>query len=192
MSGKAPDFVTRQGPEKWTVLVWAKPGGSVDAAEGVMDGRLMVKVRAKAVDNKANEAIAAFLARRLGLKPRQVEVVAGRTGRRKTVAVTSRMEPDWSVLASMRGTPQLQAEKGDRTMEARDLELISTYGEKDAELKALYEEHVSYEKILEKMEGKPFLTPAEELEIKEIKKKKLAGKTKLEAILMKYRKSEEN
>ncbi|MFZ5810484.1 MAG: DUF465 domain-containing protein [Thermodesulfobacteriota bacterium] len=77
-------------------------------------------------------------------------------------------------------------------MEARDLELISTYGEKDAELKALYEEHVSYEKILEKMESKPFLTPAEELEIKEIKKKKLAGKTKLETILMKYRKSEEN
>ncbi|QLA16432.1 DUF465 domain-containing protein [Desulfolutivibrio sulfoxidireducens] len=77
-------------------------------------------------------------------------------------------------------------------MEARDLELISTYGEKDAELKALYEEHVSYEKILEKMENKPFLTPAEDLEVKEIKKKKLAGKTKMETILTKYRKSEEN
>jgi uncharacterized protein YggU (UPF0235/DUF167 family) len=99
VSGDAPVFVARQGPEKWTVLVWAKPGGSVAAAAGVVDGRLTVKVRAKAVDNKANEAIAAFLARRLGLRPRQVEVVGGRTGRRKTVAVTSRTEPDWSALA---------------------------------------------------------------------------------------------
>ena len=77
-------------------------------------------------------------------------------------------------------------------MEARDLELISIHGENDAELKALYEEHVSYEKILEKMESKPFLTPAETLELKEIKKKKLAWKTKMEAILTKYRKTEEN
>jgi len=99
VSGIAPTFVSRQGPDRWTVLVWAKPGGSVDAVDGVLDGRLMVKVRAKAVDNKANQAVAAVLAERLGLRARQVEVVSGRTCRRKTVAVTAPEEPDWGVLA---------------------------------------------------------------------------------------------
>ena len=99
MSGITPEFVSRQEPGKWAVRVWAKPGGSADVVDGVLDGRLMVKVRAKAVDNKANQAIAAVLADRLGLRARQVEVVSGRTGRRKTVAVTAPEEPDWSVLA---------------------------------------------------------------------------------------------
>jgi uncharacterized protein YggU (UPF0235/DUF167 family) len=99
VSGDAPEFVNRQGPQQWTVLVWAKPGGSTDMVDGVLDGRVVVKVRAKAVDNKANQAVAAVLADRLGLRSRQAEVVSGRAGRRKTVAVTAPEEPDWSVLA---------------------------------------------------------------------------------------------
>jgi uncharacterized protein len=76
-------------------------------------------------------------------------------------------------------------------MEQRDLDLIATYGEADPELKSLYEEHVAFEKILEKMEGKAFRTPSEETELREIKKKKLSGKTRIETLLRKYRKAEE-
>lgn len=76
-------------------------------------------------------------------------------------------------------------------MDQRDLELIGKYAEADPELKSLYEEHVAFEKILDKMEGKPFLTPSETTELKEIKKKKLTGKTRIETLLMKYRKAED-
>lgn len=76
-------------------------------------------------------------------------------------------------------------------MDQRDLELIAKYGEADPELKSLYEEHRAFEKILDKMEGKPFLTPSEETELREIKKKKLTGKTRIETLLMKYRKAED-
>ena len=75
-------------------------------------------------------------------------------------------------------------------MDQRDQELVAKYSEADPELKSLYEEHVAFEKILEKMESKPYLTPAEETELKEIKKKKLSGKTRIEALLAKYRKAE--
>lgn len=75
-------------------------------------------------------------------------------------------------------------------MDQRDQELVAKYSEADPELKSLYEEHVAFEKILDKMESKPFLTPAEETELKDIKKKKLAGKTRIEALLAKYRKAE--
>jgi len=76
-------------------------------------------------------------------------------------------------------------------MDSRDLELIAKVGESDAELRALYDEHIAYEKLIEKLENKPYLNPTELLEVKELKKKKLAGKTRMESLLIKYRKVEE-
>ncbi|MUM78371.1 DUF465 domain-containing protein [Pseudodesulfovibrio sp. F-1] len=72
-------------------------------------------------------------------------------------------------------------------MEAKDLELIEMYGAEDPELMALWEQHVVYEKMLDKMEAKSFLSPTEAQEVKELKKKKLAGKTKMQSLLDKYR-----
>ena len=46
-------------------------------------------------------------------------------------------------------------------MEAQDLELLEKYASADPELKTLWEEHMLYEKQLEKLEAKPFKTPAE-------------------------------
>jgi len=72
-------------------------------------------------------------------------------------------------------------------MEQYELELVAKYGENDPELKALWDEHIAFEKKLEKFENKPFLTPAEEMEMKDLKKKKLSGKTRMQAILEKYK-----
>ncbi|GAB7022947.1 hypothetical protein [Salidesulfovibrio brasiliensis] len=75
-------------------------------------------------------------------------------------------------------------------MEARDIELVEKLQEEDGEVKALYDQHLQYEQLLNQLESKSYLSSAEEQEVKEIKKKKLAGKTKLQAILEKYRESE--
>ena len=73
-------------------------------------------------------------------------------------------------------------------MEERDLQIIEQYGETDSELKALWEEHMLFERQLAKFEGKVYLTPDEEQEMKTLKKQKLEGKTKLAAALDKYKK----
>ncbi|MBP9943749.1 MAG: DUF465 domain-containing protein [Desulfomicrobium sp.] len=75
-------------------------------------------------------------------------------------------------------------------MEQQDLELIAANLGHDEELKSLWEEHVGFEKILERYSGKTVLSPAEELEVKEYKKKKLAGKTRIQALLQKYKHQE--
>lgn len=75
-------------------------------------------------------------------------------------------------------------------MEAKDLELIEKYGANDTQLKALWDQHTTYEKMLDKLESKTYLSPTETQEMKELKKKKLAGKTKLQSLLDEYRKSE--
>lgn len=72
-------------------------------------------------------------------------------------------------------------------MESQDVELIQRHLSRDKVLAALYEEHVSYEKKLAKLDNKLFLTPEEEMTRKELQKKKLKGKDLIETILKKYR-----
>ena len=73
-------------------------------------------------------------------------------------------------------------------MEEHDLKRLEKYAPTDPELKALWEEHMLYEKQIEKLESKPYLTPAEDQELKALKKQKLAGKTRLHVMLDRYEK----
>ncbi len=73
-------------------------------------------------------------------------------------------------------------------MEERDAKIVEQYGESDPELRALWDEHMLFERQLAKFKDKAFLTPAEEQEMKLLKKQKLEGKTKLAAALDKYKK----
>jgi uncharacterized protein YdcH (DUF465 family) len=75
-------------------------------------------------------------------------------------------------------------------MEPKDLEIIEKYESQDTELRALWDQHVEYQKLLEKLESRPYLSPTQVQEIKALKKKKLAGKTKLQFLLDKYRETE--
>lgn len=70
------------------VVVRAKPGSSkgplvVDEGEA----GLVVYVREKAIDGKANDAVAAALATHFGVAPSRVRVVRGHTARIKQVDI---------------------------------------------------------------------------------------------------------
>lgn len=75
-------------------------------------------------------------------------------------------------------------------MEDRDLELIRKYQESDEKLNKLFRQHIDFERELERLNGKPYLSPNEEVERKTIQKKKLLGRDMIELILRKYRKME--
>ncbi|MFA4874901.1 MAG: DUF465 domain-containing protein [bacterium] len=75
-------------------------------------------------------------------------------------------------------------------MEQRDVELIQKHSVNDKSLESLYLEHLDYERQLEKYNNKPFLTPSDELEKKNIQKRKLKGRDEIERILAHYRNQE--
>ena len=72
-------------------------------------------------------------------------------------------------------------------MEQSDIQLIEKYADTDPDLKALWEDHILFEKQVEKLETRPYRTPSEDQSLKQLKKQKLDGKTRLEALLDKYR-----
>ena len=71
-------------------------------------------------------------------------------------------------------------------MEQRETELLEKFSANDPELKEQWDEHVLYEKQVDKLEAKGFRTPTEEQTLKQLKKQKLEAKTRLMALLDKY------
>jgi uncharacterized protein YggU (UPF0235/DUF167 family) len=64
------------------------PGARTESLE-LGDGVLLVKVRAKPEDGKANEAVLELLAKALKLAPRRLELLRGATSRDKLVGLLS-------------------------------------------------------------------------------------------------------
>ena len=76
-------------------------------------------------------------------------------------------------------------------MEKRELELLEKLAPDHPDVKALWDDHILFNKQLEKLESKAFLTPDEQNQVRQLKKQKLDGKTKLVALLGKYATKEE-
>jgi uncharacterized protein YdcH (DUF465 family) len=75
-------------------------------------------------------------------------------------------------------------------MEKRDEELIHSLLPCDAELKRYYEEHLALEQRLAEFNRRLYLTSEQELEKKQIQKRKLNGKDRIMQILEKHRATE--
>jgi uncharacterized protein len=75
-------------------------------------------------------------------------------------------------------------------MEQWDLELIEKWKTQDSQLSKLWQEHLEYEEQLEAFSKRLYLSTAEEMEKKTLQKKKLQGRTEIERILIRLRKSE--
>jgi uncharacterized protein (TIGR00251 family) len=77
----------RHAADQLIVEVHVVPRASRSAVVGVHDGRLKVSLDAPPVDGEANAALLAYLAKRLKIPKRDVELVRGETSRQKTIAL---------------------------------------------------------------------------------------------------------
>jgi uncharacterized protein (TIGR00251 family) len=71
-----------------TFAVQVIPRAGRNEIAGIHSDALKVRLTAPPVEGRANEALIAFLAERLGVRKSQVEIAAGATSRRKVVRVT--------------------------------------------------------------------------------------------------------
>jgi uncharacterized protein (TIGR00251 family) len=71
-----------------SLLLRVTPRASKDEIAGESDGVMKIRLRAPAVEGRANEALVRFLADRLGMPKRCVTIVAGQTRRTKRVMLS--------------------------------------------------------------------------------------------------------
>jgi len=62
-----------------------QPGAKASRAVGLHDERLKIQLQAPPLENRANEALVAWLAEQLGLPRRQIEILSGQASRQKRV-----------------------------------------------------------------------------------------------------------
>jgi len=72
-------------------------------------------------------------------------------------------------------------------MPTKEQDLIERLMRENEEFLKVKQTHTQLAKQLEELEKKPFLSPQDEIEVKILKKKKLAAKDQMENILMQYR-----
>ncbi len=72
-------------------------------------------------------------------------------------------------------------------MMSKEEDLVERLMRENEEFSKIKQAHIQLGKQLDELERKPFLTPQDEIDIKIIKKKKLALKDQMEKILVQYR-----
>jgi len=64
-----------------------QPGAKASRVVGLHDDRLKLQLQAPPLENRANEALVAWLADQLSLPRKQIEILTGHTNRQKRVLV---------------------------------------------------------------------------------------------------------
>jgi uncharacterized protein len=84
------DEFVRDVADGCTLSVRVHPGAKKNAVTGLLGGAMKIALSAPPVDGKANEALIAFVAERLGLPRARVVLVSGVTNRSKILRVTGK------------------------------------------------------------------------------------------------------
>lgn len=78
----------RQQEEGVVLVVYVVPRASKSEVVGVHAEGIKIRLTAPPVEGAANAALVAFLAEELDVPKSQIEIIAGKTSRRKVVAVS--------------------------------------------------------------------------------------------------------
>ena len=103
--------MTSAGPYRWQgqdlcLELQVQPRAKKDAVAGRYGDRLRVRLAAPPVEGKANERLVRFLAEEFGVPQKAVQILAGQTGRSKSVVVRQpRKMPDWLGLSRAASNP---------------------------------------------------------------------------------------
>ncbi len=86
---KEREFHLHDGKMGAAITVRVTPRSSRNEINEILDdGTVKVRLTATQGEEQINQALIAFLAQILGVKPEQVEIVAGSTGKDKLVTIT--------------------------------------------------------------------------------------------------------
>lgn len=81
-------WLVQDGSGNLLIRLHVQPGAGKTAVAGLHGEALKIRLAAPPVDGRANEALVAFLAKRLGIAKARVELVTGAASREKRVRIS--------------------------------------------------------------------------------------------------------
>lgn len=88
VGGELPVWL-RPAAQGWVLTLHIQPGAKQTGVQGEHGDALKIRLAAPPVDGKANSELLRYIASRLGLTQRDVELVSGQTSRQKRVRVVT-------------------------------------------------------------------------------------------------------
>jgi uncharacterized protein (TIGR00251 family) len=79
---------TRITDENIIISVKVVPNSSKNEIVCILDGILKIKIKAPAVENKANSELVKFLAKQIGIPKSSVKILSGETSKIKKICIT--------------------------------------------------------------------------------------------------------
>ena len=89
----APPRWFRREPQRLVLSIYVQPGARASEVAGIHGDSLKIRIRAPAVEDRANEALVEFVAKQLGVHARDVTLVSGARSREKRLAVSVDCNP---------------------------------------------------------------------------------------------------
>jgi uncharacterized protein (TIGR00251 family) len=83
----------RRTADGWSLALHVQPGAKRSAAAGLHGERLKLRIAAPALDGRANDALIAFVAERLGVARARVAVAKGGRSRDKLLLIYGDCDP---------------------------------------------------------------------------------------------------
>ncbi|MBA7630825.1 hypothetical protein ES703_38350 [subsurface metagenome] len=80
-------LIITKTPTGTTFRVRVQPGASKNEIVGIQEDALKIKISAPPVQGKADKALIGFLAKELGVKKSEVEIISGHTSKIKKIKV---------------------------------------------------------------------------------------------------------
>jgi uncharacterized protein (TIGR00251 family) len=84
---RLPPYLLSDGKEGTILILRIIPGAKKDQVEGLHGDALKLRITAPPVDGKANKQLLKFLAKALGLRSRDLEIIGGAKGRNKRIHI---------------------------------------------------------------------------------------------------------
>lgn len=83
---KDPPFAI-QKEEFLYLKIYVQPGASKSSVSGEHDGYLKIRISSPPVEGKANEALVEFLSNALSVRKSRIEILEGKTSRKKLLRI---------------------------------------------------------------------------------------------------------
>jgi len=83
---KDPPFAIQKG-DSLCLKIYVQPGASKSSISGEHDGYLKIRISSPPVEGKANEALVEFLSDALNVRKSRIEILEGKTSRKKLVRI---------------------------------------------------------------------------------------------------------
>ena len=83
----------RREPQRLVLSIHVQPGARASEVAGIHGDSLKIRLQAPAIEDRANDALIDFVARRLGIARREVTLASGSRSREKRLHVPPHCDP---------------------------------------------------------------------------------------------------